>query len=90
MLSALLLLAAMCVLLVPEWRTLPLRVAFGALFVTEAVIYFRRLWASGMLGLTPRQMARAPSRPRFSWLSLAAVYASIPAMVVLSLRPASA
>lgn len=77
------LIVAVCVLLIPELRTEAARHVLVALMVVELTLVLYRLHASGVLGLTPKELVHARSRRHLSLLSHAAMVLGILAMFIL-------
>lgn len=83
LLDAALFIVATCIVFVPELRGPAMRAALFTLFTASAVVTFRRLYTSGMLGLTPKGILHSPDRPRFSLLTGAAAIMGAIAVTIL-------
>lgn len=61
-------------------------VVLYALAMTGAAVFAWRLYVSGMLGLTPKEILHSTRRPQVTLLSTASTLMAVVAVVISSLR----
>lgn len=86
LICAALLVVSTCVVFIPELRVPAMRAALLSLMLANGAHFTWRLYASGMLGLTPKGIFHSRRRPQVSLLFTVATLMSVPAIVVGTLR----
>lgn len=84
--DAALLVVATCFVFIPEARVAAMTHVLYALAMAGAAIFIWRLYVSGMLGLTPKQIFHSTRRPRVTLLSTAATLMGVVAVVISTMR----
>lgn len=85
-LAAVVFILATCYVFIPELRAGLVDAALWPLAWAHFAVQFWRLYASGMLTLTPSQILHSDKRPRFTLLAHAASIMAVVALIVSDLR----
>lgn len=81
-LAAVLFVLSVCLIFVPEIRSIFTRTVCIALAIGLGSINTRRAYKAGWLGMTPGQLYRAPNKPKGSVLEVAALLTAVVAMTM--------